>query len=114
VSGCRTEIHRDHFPVDAEDVDWIPEIGRRGWILITKDSGILRKEKERQALLAGPVRAFIFKDKLLGRDVTIELINLLMPAMLRAIELYEAPFVYSMELPGSITPLSKLVAKTPV
>jgi hypothetical protein len=77
-------------------VDWLPEIGRRGWILITKDSKIMRKESERRALLAANVRAFIFKDKVLGLAATIALIELLMPKILEAIEIYQSPFVFSM------------------
>jgi len=111
ASGCPAEIHRDHFDVTAEDVDWLPEIGRRGWILITKDSKIMRKESERRALLAANVRAFIFKDKVLGLAATIALIELLMPKILEAIEIYQSPFVFSMELPGSLTPLSELIRK---
>ena len=73
----------------------------------------MRKDKERSALLAGRVRAFIIKDKVLGREPTIELIKLLMPAMLTAIGLYQAPFIYSIELPGRISPLSDLIPKIP-
>jgi hypothetical protein len=111
ASGCRTEIHADHFAIDAEDTDWIPEIGRRGWILVTKDSGIMRKEHEKQALLNAKVRALIFMDALLARDVMIELIQSLMPAMLRHIDRYEAPFVFGIELPDRLVELSPLTLR---
>jgi hypothetical protein len=114
ASGCRAEIHADHFPIDAEDTDWIPEIGRRGWILVTKDSGIMRKEHEKRVLLNAKVRAFIFMDVLLARNVMIELIQSLMPAVLRAIDRYEAPFVFGIELPDRLVELSPFVLKQQV
>lgn len=81
---------------------------------MTKDSGIMRKEHERQALLNAKVRAFIFMDVLLARDVIIELIQSLIPAMLRAIDRYEAPFVFGIELPNRLIELSPLRLKQQV
>jgi hypothetical protein len=42
---CRTK-----FPPNTLDVTWIPEIGRRGWVVITADRGISKKPAERKAL----------------------------------------------------------------
>jgi PIN like domain len=33
--GVHIEIHDDHFGKNAQDVDWIPEIGKRGWVVLT-------------------------------------------------------------------------------
>jgi hypothetical protein len=49
AAGARVEVHIDHFPQDAADADWIPEVGRRGWVLITKDENIRRNPLERAA-----------------------------------------------------------------
>jgi hypothetical protein len=59
ASGCPTEIFKKHFPIDSEDVDWLPEVGKRGWVLITKDQKIEKRPREKAALLNGKVRAFI-------------------------------------------------------
>jgi PIN like domain len=40
----------DEFPPNTLDVTWIPEIGRRGWVVITADRGISKKPAERKAL----------------------------------------------------------------
>jgi hypothetical protein len=34
------EIHDDHFAPDAPDPDILAEIGRRGWLFVTKDRRI--------------------------------------------------------------------------
>ena len=39
-SGITVEIHDDHFNQNVEDVDWLPEVGKRGWVVLTKDANI--------------------------------------------------------------------------
>jgi predicted nuclease of predicted toxin-antitoxin system len=36
-AGAQIEIHDSHFAQDAADDDWIPEVSRRGWVILTKD-----------------------------------------------------------------------------
>ena len=36
AAGIAFERHRDRFADDTEDVDWIAEIGRRGWVAVTR------------------------------------------------------------------------------
>ena len=36
-AGITVEAHDDHFNKGAQDVDWLPEIGKKGWIVLTKD-----------------------------------------------------------------------------
>jgi PIN like domain len=35
--GARVQMHRDHFREDSEDVDWLPVIARREWVILSKD-----------------------------------------------------------------------------
>ena len=58
-AGARIELHKDHFRDDAPDVEWLGEVGKRGWVVLTKDDAIRRNPLELNALLAGKVRAFI-------------------------------------------------------
>jgi hypothetical protein len=39
-AGISVEIHDGHFDKGAQDVDWLPDVGRRGWIVLTKDARI--------------------------------------------------------------------------
>lgn len=41
-AGARVEVHLDHFAGDMPDVEWIPEVARRDWVLVTKDQNIRR------------------------------------------------------------------------
>ena len=42
---------REVFPPDTPDEVWLPEIGQRGWFLVTHDKRIPRKASQLQALL---------------------------------------------------------------
>lgn len=57
-AGARVEVHHDHFEDTAPDVDWLHEVGRRGWVVLTKDMAIRRRLMEREAIIGANVRAF--------------------------------------------------------
>lgn len=53
TAGATVEVHDDHFPQTTPDVDWLAEVGRRGWVVLSKDERIRRNRIEREALEAG-------------------------------------------------------------
>src|SRR5690349_20550172 len=57
--GLRIEILEDHFPADIPVAIWIPEIGKRGWLIFTKDSQIRHNNLEIVALLKANTHVFI-------------------------------------------------------
>ncbi|MGD9855283.1 MAG: hypothetical protein AB7U20_10070 [Planctomycetaceae bacterium] len=59
--GCQVEIHEDHFDHDAEDSEWLPEVGKRGWVILTKDKEITRNYIELCALLKSGAPSFVLK-----------------------------------------------------
>ena len=54
------ELHNDHFSQGTPDAEWLPVVGQRGWVVLTKDTRIRYRPHEKQALLAAGVRAFAF------------------------------------------------------
>ncbi len=40
VAGISVEIHDNHFDKGALDVDWLPQVGEKGWIVLTKDDKV--------------------------------------------------------------------------
>jgi hypothetical protein len=65
-AGCAVEIHDKHFPQAAKDTEWLLEVGRRGWVALTKDHHIRTRQNELVALLSAGVAAFV----LTSGDVT--------------------------------------------
>ncbi len=57
-AGYRVEIHDKHFKSDAPDEEWIPEVGRRNWVILTKDNMILHRAPELLAILKGGARLY--------------------------------------------------------
>jgi PIN like domain/Protein of unknown function (DUF433) len=50
------EIHGDHFDQGAADVDWLPEVGRQGWIVLTKDANIGKRTLEKIAVAQSHIK----------------------------------------------------------
>lgn len=60
AAGQSVVVHQEHFAGRAglQDQDWISEIARHGWVVLTKDKSFKRRELEKNAILAGGVRSF--------------------------------------------------------
>ena len=65
-ASASVEVHIDHFSQSAPDLEWIPEIGRRGWVLITRDANIRRNPLERAAYEDAGLRGFVVTGKEMG------------------------------------------------
>ncbi|MFL5313176.1 MAG: hypothetical protein ACJ79H_22305 [Myxococcales bacterium] len=69
-TGRQVKHHDDEFPENAEDVDWLPIVGSRGWIIITQDHRIRTRPNERRAYQAAGARVFIVTASgLTGREL---------------------------------------------
>ena len=66
AAGANVEVHIDHFEQGAPDVEWIPEVGRREWVLITKDENIRHNLLERAAYEDARLRGFVVTGKDMG------------------------------------------------
>jgi hypothetical protein len=58
AAGSRAEIHDDHFPDNAPDVEWIPVVAGRGWVILSKDKGIRRRPLELARVIESKARFF--------------------------------------------------------
>ncbi|HVM80887.1 MAG TPA: hypothetical protein VMU06_17840 [Stellaceae bacterium] len=58
-AGARVEIHDDHFPANADDDDWLVAVGKRGWIVLTKDTRIRYRPNEIAAIKDANVIAMV-------------------------------------------------------
>jgi hypothetical protein len=57
-SAARSRRLLEHFPHATRDEDWLPEVGRRGWVVLTKDARIRSNALERGAVVASDVALF--------------------------------------------------------
>lgn len=59
-AGAIVHLHDDYFAQDAEDQEWLSEVGKKGWVVLTKDKWIRRRAIEREALLNANLKVFCF------------------------------------------------------
>lgn len=104
-AGALVEVHLDHFPGDMADADWIPDVAKRNWVMITKDKNIRRNPLERAAYQAAGLRGFVCT----GRDMNAkELGNLLvqcLPGMTRRVAGRAGPLLFGISRGGTFTKL---------
>lgn len=101
-SGIRCEKHLDHFAAGTEDVDWLPEVGRRNWCLMTTDARIRSNHLERESVRQNGVRMFYFpKNNLSGREMGTAILTAL-PAIVSLVMTQPAPFIASVSKNGEV------------
>jgi hypothetical protein len=101
-TGITIEIHDDHFPQNSLDVDWLPEVGKREWVILTKDANIGRNKLERLAVTNAGIRMFALAAKnLSGKDMGIAFKNAL-SQMLKFIDKNPAPFIAKVHRDGTV------------
>jgi predicted nuclease of predicted toxin-antitoxin system len=92
-AGLTVEIHEDHFAPDALDVEWLPQVGEREWVVLTKDANISRRTLEKMAVARAEIRLFILASQNLA---SLEMINVLVQAiepMKNLVYNHPAPFI---------------------
>src|SRR6266542_88736 len=88
--GARVQMHRDHFKEDADDVDWLPVIARREWVVLSKDQ---YNWLERRAIKNAKGRAFLLVRGELSGEEQASVICKALPKMVRMIDLTPSPFI---------------------
>jgi len=91
--GVSVELHNDHFSQGTPDAEWLPVVGQRGWVVLTKDTRIRYRPHEKQALLAAGVRAFAFTSGSLSGAEMSEAIVRALPRMQKLLAAHPRAFV---------------------
>jgi predicted nuclease of predicted toxin-antitoxin system len=104
-AGVDVQIHDDPFRQDATDVEWLREVGRHGWIVLTKDKGIRHRSHERVALLQAGVRAFVLVAGNLSGQEMAEVFVKALPAIRRFVAQHNPPFIAKVTRSGAVSML---------
>ena len=73
----------DTFGTGRPDADWLPLVGERKWVLVTKDKNIRKRRIEQQALKQAGVRAFVLTGHTLTGEEQVQVLKEALPAMIR-------------------------------
>lgn len=79
-AGAKIEVHDDHFPARALDVEWLPIVGERGWVILTKDDAIGRRLLEQMAVADSGARVFVLAS---GNLTGLEMADIFVMALSR-------------------------------
>ena len=100
--GVKHERHGEHFPPGTEDSDWLPFVGKQGWIVLTKDKRIRFNQLEKTAVRRYRVRQFYFSSGNYSGAEMAEILIAAMPEMIRTVRKHEPPFIASISKAGHV------------
>jgi len=93
----------DEFPHNAKETEWLPEVGARGWLVISRDKKIRSRPGERRSLLDAGVGCFILMQKqALTRWEYLKLVARTLDEMERLFSETPRPFIYGVGRNGDI------------
>ncbi len=93
AAGIIVYLHDDHFDQGVEDEVWLTAVGKKGWVVLTKDKNIRYRTIEREALLNAGIRAFFFMSGNVSFSDMAEIIVKAIPAMTRFVQNNKPPFI---------------------
>jgi hypothetical protein len=106
--GLHVEIHVDHFPKterepEANDETWLREVGKRGWVILSKDQHLHRNQIEISGLLGSGAPSFVLTAGTMGGDQMAETFIKAMPAIRRFLDRFEPPFLAKISATGRVS-----------
>lgn len=63
AGGLTVERHAAHFDETCPDEEWLAEVGKKGWIAISRDRRIRYKPNEKQAVIRNGVSLLVLVGK---------------------------------------------------
>ena len=102
AQGVQVEVHDDHFSQDETDTEWLVEVGRRGWIVLTRDRNFDKNQIELKALYNSGTASFVLTgSQMTGPQMAGAFLSA-MPAMLRCLKKLHLPFVARVTRAGKV------------
>lgn len=106
--GWDVELHDDHFDHKTTDIEWIRTVAARGWVILTKDYDISINASERDALLNGGARAFLFTRQGLTGAEMARAVGIASPRIKALAALHEPPLISRITPSGDVIVLWEL------
>ena len=117
AAGIKVELLHAHFAAGTSDEEWLTDVGSRGWVVLTKDQRIRRRQAEFRTLLAANVAAFVLTSGNLTGSAMGQAFVLAYPRIRKMLRDYDLPFVAAVDAAGKtklLTAATKRAAKKKV
>jgi hypothetical protein len=105
AKGLTVVVHDDVFAQGTPDSEWLPNIGSKGWIVLTKDTRIRYRTNEREALLRAHTRTFVLRSGNLTGQQMADAFMKALPKIEAVLRDREAPFIAGVSVSGNVTML---------
>lgn len=106
-AGAVVEVHDDHFPQDATDVEWLTAAGKHNWVVLSKDKQIRRNPLERAAIASASVKAFFLTQQGISGPEMAAIFVQALPGMVSRAVSQPGPFIYTISRAGVLARLKQ-------
>jgi hypothetical protein len=96
-------VHDDEFPQDTKDVVWLPLVGEKRWVLITKDIAMRSNPLEIAAIIHSGVATFALPAGGQTAAKNVAAIKTAWRAMQRCLRRFAPPFIATITISGEVT-----------
>lgn len=111
AAGLRVERLIDHHASGTEDAVWLPDVGRRGWVVLTKDKRMRFRLTEQIAIVKHGVRAFALTSGNMKATEMAASFLAAVPKMKRLLARTSHPFVAAVTKSGDVALVYPKAAK---
>jgi len=105
-AGVEVRIHDDYFDAITPDEVWLAEAGQRGWVVLTKDDNIRRRQVAIHAIVRNRVRTFVLPTGSLTGEETAQIVVRALPRIRQLVIDYPPPFIAIVARSGRVTRLN--------
>lgn len=102
AAGETVHAHDDHFDQATPDTEWLAAVGKRGWVVLTKDKHIRLNHLELRAIVDAGVAAFMLGRGDLSAAKMAVLFQAAMPSIRRALRRFDVPLAASLSAGGQV------------
>ncbi|MBT9547647.1 MAG: hypothetical protein IV090_19805 [Candidatus Sericytochromatia bacterium] len=92
----------DHFDQDTPDHEWLPETGKNGWVVLTKDQNIRRRKDEYLSLTEANNAVFVYTSGSSSGPDIAEAFKKALPKINRILKKQKRPFIAKVTKSGNV------------
>jgi len=112
-NGFSVVAHDELFAQGTPDTEWLPEVGKQGWPVLSKDTRIRYTPPELEALGRARVRLFVLIGGNLRSEQMAEVFTKAKKRMARLLRKEKHPFLARISSLGTITRVHVVASKGP-
>ena len=103
TAGFQVEVHDDRFNIDAKDQEWLAAVGRKGWVVLTKDKRLKYRKVELAAVVAAKARVFALTAGSVQGSEMADIFVRAMPKIKAYVEASSPPYIVSISKTGLLS-----------